>query len=252
MAAADDLRLLVTGYTEMVVNLNIMLARLDAELAALAAEITTITDGAMAGALASHLARLEAKRVALGFVLVHTWGTYGTDNISDNWGIWAYNENPWTGNITRLSDDSFRHDGQSFPLYSAGRPILCGAGDVARIVLSQNYLPPEPGPDPPMASGWVIVTLEAGTALPNPLTSIDNSQYGYILDGAGWDSDAGIIADQIAFALGYDHINDPIDLSGTYGLLARIVNITTGYDVQVLNRDKYQEFVDYYEPYAAP
>jgi hypothetical protein len=252
MTIADDLRLLVTGYSEMVVNLDIMLGRLDAELSALAAEISTITDGAMAGARSSHLSRLEAKRVALGFgfTSVYTWGTYGTDNISDDWAIWRYNVGPWTGNITRINTNSFRHDGMSFPTYVTEEPVLCN--NVARVVNSVIYTPPEPGPDPPMAPGSIIVNLQTGTALPSPLNEIYGSYFGYEYNGAGWDSDAGIIADQFAFALGHDQINADIDLNGTYGLNARVSNITTGRDVQILNRNKYQDFVDYYEAYAAP
>jgi hypothetical protein len=249
MTAAQDLRDLVDGYTVMVSNLDIMLTNIDEGLAALNAEISTITDGAMAGAMSSHLARLEAKRAALGYISVTTWGTYGTDNIANDWGIWGYDENPWTGDISRLGNNSFRHDGMSFPLYDAGRAIICNG--VPRVVASVIYIAPIPGPDPPAASGSITVTLEAGTALPSPLNSIYNSSVRYNYSGGEWDSDAGIIADQYAFALGYDQINAPITLDGTYGLIARTANISTGRAVQVLNRDKYQEYVTYYEPYAA-
>jgi hypothetical protein len=72
----------------------------------------------------------------------------------------------------------------------------------------------------------------------------------YAYESTGWDSDPDIINDIDAFALAYDHINDPIDLNGTYGLLARITSITTGRDVQTLNKAKYDSFVALYTPYA--
>jgi hypothetical protein len=54
-----------------------------------------------------------------------------------------------------------------------------------------------------------------------------------------------------AFPLAYSHINDPIDLNGTYGLLARRDSIVIGRDVQILNKAKYDDFVTLYEPYAS-
>ena len=251
MAAADDLRLLITGYTEMVANLDIMIARLDAELAALNAEITTITDGVMGAAETAILAKLEAKRALNAWQLVITWGDFGTINITE-WAIHGWDGNPWSAGITRLSDDSFRVTGAIIPTVPVTM-VKIQPGDIERTVISVGYVQPEPGPDPPAADGTTTVNLQPGeTALPPSIDSFERTEIVYQFNGTGWDSDADIIQDQDAFALGYDEINAAIDLNGTYGLNARVSNITTGRDVQVLNRAKYQSFVTLYEPYAAP
>jgi len=52
------------------------------------------------------------------------------------------------------------------------------------------------------------------------------------------------------FAEIYDHINDSIDVNGTYGLAATIVNLQTAESVAEANRDKYTALVSSYGRYA--
>jgi hypothetical protein len=257
MTAAQDLRLLLDDYTEMVTNLDLMIARLDEEIGSLLAEVTTITDGAMGGAQDSLDVRLEAKRVANGWQSILTY--YTSTEITD-WAIYGYNGTPidGPGDFVRENDHSFSFSGMSIPTFKTGTKVKCQAGDIERTIISQNRQNPvaaEPGPDPPAAPGvpgYVIVNLDPGeAALPNPLITVEKCTIVYAYDGTGWDSDAGIIADQYAFEVGYDQINAPIDLNGTYGLIARYSNVSVGRGVQVLNRNKYQQFVTLYEPYAA-
>ena len=241
MTAAQDLRYLVdVAYPEIVTNLTTMLTKLDEELTAIGAEVTTITDGVLGASETDHLAKLEAKRVANGWDYVTTWGNYGDDSLTD-WAIWVFNGVPWTIGIVRLSDDSFRIDNLTPPTFIDDSPILCQAGSIVRVVSSSSL---NPGVS-------VTVNLKAGTALPNPLTSVDRAHIVYEYIGTGWDSDAGIIQAQDAFDLGYSQINDQISLNGTYGLLAQESNIQTGIDVQTLNKEKYEQFITDYEPYAA-
>jgi hypothetical protein len=252
MTTAEDLRILVDEYTVIASNLAIMVDRLDAELVSLNDEITTITDGVMGAAQTSLDSRLEAKRALNNWQSIKTY--YTSTSIS-SWNIWAYDGNPINGPgiFDRLSDNSFQFSGMSFPSFTVGTKVKCQPGDIERTIIGQVIVAPIPGPDPPAVAGSVTVNLDPGeTALPNPLNTVERCEVVYAYDGTGWDSDAGIIQDQNAFTTGYSHINDPIDFNGTYGLLTRISSITTGRDVQALNKAKYDDIVTYYEPYASP
>ena len=251
MTAAEDLRVLLDEYAQMVTNLDVMLARLDDEVDSLNAEVTTLTDGVLTGSTNHLLALLEARRVAEGWQLVKTFGDFGVLTLEE-WNIHGYMDNPWTESITRLSDDSFNVIGMSIPTVPKTM-VKCQAGDIERTVTNVNYIQPEAGPDPPAAPGTTTVTLQGGeTPLPNPLISFYRTEVKYTYNGAGWDEDADIIQDMTAFIVAYDQIHSTIDLQGTYGILARASDIAVGRAVQLLNRNKYQQCVTFYEPYAAP
>lgn len=47
----------------------------------------------------------------------------------------------------------------------------------------------------------------------------------------------------------YDHINDSVDVNGTYGLEANIVNLQTAESVLEADKDKYEDLVETYERY---
>lgn len=242
MTAAQDLRYLVdVAYPEIVANLTTMLTNLNVELAAVEAETTTVTDGVLGASTTDHEAKLEAKRAANGWDYVTTWGDYGILNLKDDWAIWNFFGAPITIGLLRLSNNSFRITSLTPPVFPDHMPVLCQGGSIIREVASSVTVP----------GVSVTVTLKTGTALPLPLISVDRAYGVYAYLGVGWDGDAGIIQAQDAFDLGYSQINDEISLTGTYGLLAQEENITTGIDVQTLNKEKYEQFIIDYEPYAA-
>lgn len=241
MTAAQDLRIRINEYTETVANLDIMLTNLNAELADTNAEILTIDNGVLDASTADHEARLEAKRVSNGWDYVMTYSGYGIINLEDDWEIYTMNGAAHSAGITRLSDDSFRVSGLTFPTYTVNTPIKALPGSIIREVYSTVVV----------AAVSTTVTLYPGTALPNPLTRIDQGNIVYEYLGTGWDSDAGILAAQGAFNTGYGQINDSISASGTYGLDERVTNLTLGISVQTANRAAYQSFIDDYEQYAA-
>jgi len=47
----------------------------------------------------------------------------------------------------------------------------------------------------------------------------------------------------------YDHINDSVDVSGTYGLEANITNLQTAESVLEADKDKYEELIQTYGRY---
>jgi len=240
MAAADDLRYLVdVAYPEIVANLTTMLAQLEDEKTAVVAETATVNDGVLNASETDHKAKLEAKRVANGWDYIIYGPNYADSQLID-WAIWEFDGIPWTTGILRLSNTSFRITSATPPTFVDDSPILSQGGSVIQEVLSSVVVP----------GVSVTVTLKAGI-LPNPLISIDRASIVYEYLGTGWDSDAGIIQAQDVFELGYSQINDPISLTGTYGLLAQESNIQTGIDVQTLNKEKYEKFITDYEPYAA-
>lgn len=241
MTVEQDLRTLVdVTYPETVANLNLMLTNLNLNKTANDAEITTIEDGVLAASISDHLAKLEVKRVANGWDYVTTWGTYGVGDIKNDWAIWDLSTFYVIG-LVRLGNDSFRIDSLTPPTFPDNSPIRAQVGDVDREVLSTVT-------DPGVS---VTVTLKAGTPLPNPLGGVQKSIVVYQYLGTGWDSDAGLLQAQGAFDLGYSQLNDPVSLTGTYGLYARRDNINLGISVQTDNRDKYEEFIVGYESYAA-
>jgi hypothetical protein len=247
-----DVRILVDAYTEMATNLGIMLTLLDAEITSINDEVTTLQDDVMGGAQTDLDTQLEAKRVSNGWQSIKTAYT-GTSIAS--WNIWAYDGNPISGpgDLTRESDDSFKFTGgMTVPAFTNNTKVKCQPGDIERTIISkvvENY---EPGPAPPAQPASVTVNLDpAETALPVGLSTIERCEVVYAYESTGWDSDAVITNDVQAFALAYSHINDPIDLDGTYGLLARVSSVTIGRGVQALNKTKYDSFVALYEQYAA-
>jgi hypothetical protein len=257
MTTAEDLRILVDSYTETAANLDVMLTRLNVEIASLDNEVTTLTDGVMGAAQASLDNRLEAKRAANGWQSVKT---YYTSTSIESWNIWAYDNNPISGPgiFVREGDDSFSFSGLTFPSFNVGTKVKCQPGDVERTIIGKTVvatIAAWPGPDPPAAPavpGSVTVNLDpTEAALPGGLSTVERCEVVYAYESTGWDSDAGIINDVNAFPLAYSHINDPIDLNGTYGLLARRDSIVIGRDVQILNKAKYDDFVTLYEPYAS-
>lgn len=47
----------------------------------------------------------------------------------------------------------------------------------------------------------------------------------------------------------YDHVNDSVDVNGTYGLEANITNLETAEDVLNADKAKYEDLVETYERY---
>jgi hypothetical protein len=250
MTVAEDLRVLIDNYTEYVSNLDVMVTNLGTEIASLNAEISTIEVGVKDGASNALLSKLEARRVAEGWQIVKTTGDYGVEDIKE-WLIYKYDGNVHSSNLNRLGDDSFK-------IYP-GAPVVRNAivrinGTIERTVTNVVTIPYQPGPDPPAYPGQTTVTLLAGeTAIPASLNSYEGCEvaYRYYPSEVNWDADPDIIADMNAFEIGFDQITAEINLEGTYGLDARVANITTGRAVQINNRNKYQEFITLYEPYAA-
>lgn len=255
MTDAQDLRELIDGYTIQVENLDIMIANLDAELDSLTEEVDTITDGVMGASETSLLDRLETRRAAEGWQIVKTWGDFGDMHIKE-WAIHGFDGNPWTTpTIVRGTNDYFWVTNPTTIPIVPLTMIKVQPGNIERTVIAVYYVQPV-GPVPgPASNGITTVVCQPGeTVLPSTIDSFERTQveYQYYPSQVNWDSDAGLIQDMTAFETGYDQINADIDLDGTYGLIARTENITVGYDVQVLNRAKYQSFIDQYEPYAAP
>lgn len=51
---------------------------------------------------------------------------------------------------------------------------------------------------------------------------------------------------QIDFPVGLDHMNHELDLTGTYGIVAKIDSLDTSLELQTINRDAYQGFLKAY------
>jgi hypothetical protein len=229
-----------------------MLTRLDAEITSINDEVTTLQDDVMGGAQADLDTQLEIKRVANGWQSIKT---YYTGTSISSWNIWGYDGNPISGpgDMSRESDDSFKFTGgMTVPAFTNNTKVKCQPGNIERTITSLSVVGYEPGPAPPASPAMVTVNLDpAETALPGGLSTVERCEVVYAYESTGWDSDALIINDVDAFALAYSHINDPIDLDGTYGLLARVSSITVGRDVQAQNKAKYDSFAALYEQYAA-
>jgi hypothetical protein len=242
MTVADDLRILVDDvYPEMVDNLNLMLTKLNEQRTLTVEEIVTVNDGVMDAAETQHLARLEALRVANGWAGFYTYGQYGIENLTE-WVMYAWNGSP-TGAVTYLTADSFRYNsisggGGTFSF------VLAQPGNITRQILSGTFGPPQPPPPPPPVYTYITYSLFPGTPLPAGLSTIDFSAPVAVVD-------AELADHQENFETAWHHINDPIDIDGTYGLIARRDQIDLGIDVQTKNRDAYLKFIEDYEPYAA-
>jgi len=248
MTVADDLRILVDeDYPEMVANLNIILDKLDESHTEIVNEIITINDGVLDAAEAAHFAALEAKRVANSWLYTETYGNYGTLNLTE-WQIWEENGNIiTTPQLAYLGPDTFScTPGVNF---AAGLPILVQPGNIVRVVLSTVWFPnPPPGPPPPVST--TVNLVPGGPALPGGLTSVEKSSVIYS-PTVNWDSDPTIEPHQGAFATGYNQLTQEPGVNGTYGLIPKRDQIELGQDIQTINRDAYQSFIDDYEPYAA-
>jgi hypothetical protein len=253
MGTPEDIAALLAGYTEMATNLGVMITNLDANLAAMTAEVATL-ESLRTTAQASLDDRLEAKRVANGWQSILT--SYTTTSL-ESWGIYGYDENPITGpgNFNRDSDHQFSFTGlpSAVPSFINGTKVKCQAGSIERTITSVSVRGYQPGPDPPFQTAKVTVGLDnTEPALPNPLLTVERCELKYAYNGVGWDNDTGIINDIDAFAAAYKQINDPIDLAtGTYGILAKQSGIQTGRDVQALNKTFYDNIVALYAAYAA-
>lgn len=245
MTVQDDLRVLIDDvYPVIVDNYNIILTKLNEGKAEIEAEIIVINDGVLDGAETDHLAALEAKRVANGWALVVTYGNYGIDNLTE-WKIYAYNGAPLSA--IYLTADSFKVNSVVSP--DIGSPILAQPGSLQRVISAFAW-GPIPIPPAPPAYTYTNVALEPGTPLPGGLTTVDFSSIIYS-PTVNWDNDTNISDHQDAFALGLNQLTQEPGLSGTYGLIPRRDQISVGIGLQTINRDKYQEFIDKYEPYAA-
>lgn len=60
----------------------------------------------------------------------------------------------------------------------------------------------------------------------------------YIYGGVGWDDDSIIIDFIDKWNFGYDYINHPFNLTGTYGLQSRIDQLNNGLNLLIQNKQK--------------
>lgn len=237
MSHADKLRDLVDNtYPENVANLTTGIAAIDAQLTELNARKDAVEWG-MGQAQSDQEARLAAK----GYDLEHYGPNFGSTNLQD---FWLYDQISVTG-LTYVDVDTFDVDGDQTSVFTNGLEILadCGVdGKKQRIVSSSVYNGPTPD------TTTVTLAVDAGANLTVNLASVYELKYEYL--GTGWDSDANIVANIDYFDEAYEHLNEPLGTTGTYGINDKISKFGTAKTIQQADKAKYEALIVLYDRFA--
>lgn len=167
--------------------------------------------------------------------LVYTFGDYGIKNLSE---FQVYDLMSVT-NLTYIDADNFEIDGDQTTKFVNGLEIACDCGVDGikyRIVSSSAY------------TTVTKVTLQAGTAITSNLANIYELVYEYL--GTGWDADADIIANINYYDNSYAHLNDPISVSGTDGIIDKISKLNTAKSILQADKTKYEDLIILYDRFA--
>lgn len=235
--ASDKLRELVDiTYPAIVDNLNKVLVELDKAKVELDEQIQAVEDGVLLESKTNHLNELESIRITNGWDEVKTWGNYGVENLTQ-WAIISYSGDTPTG----TGSDQFTVPGDRTSFYTSGKVLLIEDNGGGRIydktVLNSVY------------TTLTTVNLNtAGKSINNPMVSVDEVMYSLTVN---WDNNPVLINAQDDFDIAYNHLHqEPSVSGGTYGLIPKKDQVQDGIDVQTINRDKYVELINVYEPYA--
>lgn len=212
-------------------NIDDQLADLTAKQGALNGVLSTITSE-----MTNTLLPAKAKQEPEYTPYVYTYGNYGVTNVTQ-WKVYSI----MNISITREDDTSFYCPSGSETYFAFGTPLsIDDGGDISgwTEVTVASYTP---------SGASALITITGGT-LPGSISRVLERSYFY--EGVGWDSDPDIVQRITEFAFTYDHLVQPLGLSGTYGINDMIVKLGQGRSILVINKAKYTTAETTYDRFA--